>query len=133
MNYKLYTLVDITHTSEYRLREDNNHRRWQEQNFNTVIQTLGLRSNVSFHDAPVTVEIKGSALGFNTDEIVRIWRFDFSTDKPDLYDYQGDPVELLREDFELVPYIDGLNESMEQNYAVFVPYGDNKNIVFYKK
>ena len=48
MEYKLYTLVDITHTGQYRNEPGRQKERWQEQNFNTVIQTLGIRSNLTY-------------------------------------------------------------------------------------
>jgi hypothetical protein len=48
------------------------------------------------------------------------------------YDVENDPVALLKKDFNLVPYIQGLNELMEQKYAVFVTTGIGKNIIFFK-
>ena len=60
MNYKLYTLVDITHTGQYR-HESGKERQWQqEQNFNTVIHTLGLRSNIFYNGGSQPLEVKGS-------------------------------------------------------------------------
>ena len=72
-------------------------------------------------------------MGFDTDNIIRVWRFDFETDREDLFEKDNDPVGLLKDDFNLVPYINGLDELMEQKYAVFVSRGDGKNIVFAKK
>jgi hypothetical protein len=72
-------------------------------------------------------------VGFDTDDIIRVWRFDFSTDRDSLYENNGDPVGFLKEDFTLVPYISGLDEAMEQKYAVFNPDDPGKNIVFFKK
>ena len=50
-----------------------------------------------------------------------------------LFRIDDDPVGLLKEDFNLVPYIQGLDELMEQKYAVFVSEDPGKNIVFYQK
>lgn len=133
MDYKLYTLVDITHTGQYRAEPGKEAARWKEQNFNTVLQTLGIRSNLSHFQNPIVTEVKGSLVGFDTDEIIRLWRFDFSTERDDMYETDGDPVGFLKEDFEMVPYIEGLDELLIQNYAVFVTIGENKNIVFHKK
>jgi len=132
MEYKLYTLVDITHTGQHRPESGREKLLQQEQNFQTVIQTLGLRANIRW-ESPIATEVRGKVVGFDTDEIIRVWRLDFATERDDVYDYDGDPVELLREDFELVPYITGLNERMKQTYAVFEPYGQYRNIVFFKK
>lgn len=133
MRYKLYTLVDITHTKQYRPDKDKDILRWKEQNFNTVVQTIGLRANISFYNVPTIVEIKGSLIGFDTEDLIRVWRFDFETERDHLFEKDNDPVYLLKEDFHLVPYIKGLDELMEQKYAVFVTEGPGKNIVFHKK
>jgi hypothetical protein len=133
MEYKLYTLVDITHTGQYRNEPGKQKERWQEQNFNTVLQTLGIRSNVTYKLSPTPLEVKGSLVGFDTDEILRVWRFDFYTELDNVYEKEGDPVGFLKDDFMLVPYIKGLDESMEQQYAVFTTEEPGSNIVFHPK
>lgn len=133
MNYKLYTLVDITHTGQYRNEPGKELARLKEQNFNTVIQTLGIRANIHYTGKPTMVEVNGSVVGFDTTEIIRVWRFDFNTEREHLFESNNDPVGFLKDDFNLVPYIKGLDELMEQNYAVFVTQGQYKNIVFVKK
>ena len=50
-----------------------------------------------------------------------------------VFEEDGDPVKYLKDDFELVPYIQGLDELLHQNYAVFITEGKLKNIVFHKK
>jgi hypothetical protein len=133
MEYKLYTLVDITHTGQHRIAPGKEHLRWKEQNFQTVLQTLGIRANVTYTNSPISTEVKGSLVGFNTDDIIRVWRFDFNTDRDDLYGKDENPVGFLIDDFTLVPYINGLDEAMIQQYAVFNPEDPGKNIVFFKK
>ena len=133
MNYKLYTLVDITHTGQYRTEPGKESARWKEQNFNTILQTLGIRSNIAHFENPIMTEVKGSLVGFDTNDIIRVWRFDFSTERDDMYETDNNPIGFLLEDFEMVPYIEGLDELLVQNYAVFVTSGKNKNIVFHKK
>jgi len=131
MEYKLYTLVDITHTGQHRPNGSIEH--WQEQNFNTVLQTLGIRGNISYSFSPEVVEVAGCLVGFDTDDIIRVWRFDFYTEQDHLFAKNGDPVGFLKEDFVLVPYISGLNEAMEQQYAVFSTEPPGNNISFFKK
>jgi hypothetical protein len=133
MEYKLYTLVDITHTGQHRSEPGKEILRWKEQNFQTVLQTLGIRANVTYTNSPISTEVKGSIVGFNTDDIIRVWRFDFNTDRDDLYEKDENPVGFLIDDFTLVPYINGLDEAMIQQYAVFNPEDPGKNIVFFKK
>lgn len=133
MDYKLYTLVDISHTGQTRAESGKEALHWKEQNFNTVLQTLGIRSNIAFTAGPTVTETKGRLVGFDTDEVIRVWRFDFSTDRDHLYEKDGDPIGLLNEDFHLVPYISGLDELMEQKYAVFSTADPGRNIVFHLK
>jgi hypothetical protein len=133
MDYKLYTLVDITHTGQYRLEPGREQERYKEQNFNTIIQTLGLRSNIFYKSKPQLLEVGGRVVGFDTDEIIRVWRFDWSVEQADLYLKDGDPVGFLKEDFHLIPYIKDLDEMMEQRYAVFVTEEPGSNIVFHLK
>ncbi len=133
MQYKLYTTVDITNTGQYRTELGKEHLRWKEQNFQTILQTLGIRANVSFTEKPVVSEMRGSLVGFNTDEIVRVWRFDFNTEREFLFEKDNNPIGLMLEDFEGIPYISGLDECMEQNYNVFVTDGAARNIIFVKK
>jgi hypothetical protein len=130
MEYRLYTTVDITHTGQYRATTDNDAERWKEQNFQTVLQTLGIRANVSFSANPKLISIAGNIFGFNTSKIIHVWQFDFNTEQAGFYDLAGDPIGYLIEDFDAVPYIAGLDESMEQNYAVFVTSGPARNIIF---
>jgi hypothetical protein len=134
MEYKLYTLVDITHTGQHRTEPGKESLRWKEQNFQTLLQTLGIRANVTFTSSPIATELNGRLIGFDTDTIIRVWRFDFFTDRDFLYqDEKDNPVGHLINDFRLVPYIAGLDEKMEQKYAVFNPEDPGKNIVFFQK
>ena len=133
MDYKLYTLVDITHTGQYRNEPGKEVARWQEQNFNTVLQTMGIRANVSFRNNPEPVEIVGSMIGFEFNHVQKMWRFDFYTDQDAVFELGGDPVGSLKQLFDAVPYISGLTEELTQNYNVFVTDGSNRNIVFHQK
>jgi hypothetical protein len=133
MDYKLYTTVDITSTGQYRVEPGKEADRWKEQNFQTVLQTLGIRANIAYYNKPAMTTVKGSLVGFNTDELIRVWRFDFYTERSDLFEINNNPVGYLLEDFDAVPYISGLDESMTQNYTVFVTAGPARNIVFQQK
>lgn len=133
MDYKLYTLVDITNTRQFRHEHGKQKEFWQEQNFNTVIQTLNIRSNINYTYGPELFEVGGRLIGFDTDEIIRVWRFDFITQSDNVYATTDDPVGLLKEDFMAVPYIKGLNEAMEQQYAVFNTHAPGNNITFFQK
>jgi hypothetical protein len=132
MNYKLYTLVDISQTGQSR-HEYGKEIAWRkEQNFNTVLQTLGLRSNIFYTNRPHLLEVKGKIVGFDTDKIIRVWRFDWTTEQ-NLYSVGEDPVAYLKADFNLVPYINGLDELIDQKISVFNTKDPGANIVFFLK
>lgn len=133
MHYKLYTLIDITQTKQYRLEPQKEVLYFKEQNFNTILQTLGLRSNIYYDHGPVRLEVGGKIVGFDTEDIIRVWRFDWYTERSNLYLDNDDPLGFLKKDFNLVPYIKGLEEQILQNPAVFLTYGENRNIVFHLK
>jgi hypothetical protein len=133
MEYKLYTLVDVSHTGQYRTVSGQEEDRWKEQNFQTMLQTIGIRGNITYGSRPMQTTVAGSVVGFDTEDIIQVWRFDFNTERDNLFEVDGDPVGLLKSDFHLVPYISGLSEQMTQNYAVFNTANPGANIVFYKK
>lgn len=133
MEYKLYTTVDITNTGQHKNEPGKEIARWKEQNFQTVLMTIGIRANIASFIKPEMISVNGKLVGLDIDEIVHVWRFDFETEREHLFENEGDPVGFLLDDFEMVPYISGLDESMEQSHDVFVTRGPTKNIVFHKK
>lgn len=133
MEYSLYTTVDISNTGQYRAESGKEQARWKEQNFQTVIQTLGIRANITQCSKPEFKEIAGNIVGFNTSNIIHVWYFEFHTERDYLFELDGNPIGHLIDDFDGVPFISGLDESMEQNYNVFVTNGPARNIVFHQK
>lgn len=133
MRYKLYTTVDITNTGQHRHELGKETLRWKEQNFQTVLQTLGIRANIVSYNKPDLLEVNGRLVGLDVDQVINVWRFDFETERDNLFENDTSPIGYLTEDFEMVPYISGLDESMEQNYDIFVTNGPARNIVFCKK
>jgi hypothetical protein len=133
MEYKLYTTVDITNTGQFRHEPGKEADRWREQNFQTVLQTLGMRANISFKKSPIQMEISGHILGFKTNNIIRVWQFDFTAERENFFEKDSDPIGYLIDDFDGIPFISGLDESMEQNYDVFVTDGPSCNIIFSKR
>jgi hypothetical protein len=133
MEYKLYTTIDITHTGQFRNEPGRELERWQEQNFNTILQTIGIRANITFRHGPELFEMGGQTCGFEFGHTARVWRFDFYTEQDFMFELDNDHVGILKEMFAGVPYIADLTEQVEQNYAVFVTDGPNRNIVFHQK
>ena len=127
MHYKLYTLVDITNTKQYQNSAENRQARSQQQNFDTVIQTIGMRANVDFTKPPeVTIDVPKK---YNLDSAMlsNIWIFEWRVEREFLFLDGEDDVGYLKQLFNLVPYIPGLTETMTSSKPIFLP---GKNIAF---
>lgn len=125
---KVYTLIDITETKKHRNNSDNKVAIDQQANFMTFVQTLMLRKNIYF-EAPKVEKItqaKLKSLGFGADYTGshNVWCLECSVDEGQTL---PDPKDILS-DFELVPVIPGLNETIEINNNVFKTKGKTKNI-----
>ncbi len=94
MIYSLYTLVDITATGQYRSRNDL--ERLQQQNFDTVIQTIGLSGNVYYEKPPqiIPADIFGAG-----DQ--KCWHFEWHMEIEELFEKNGDQLYRLKDSFEL--------------------------------
>ena len=115
---KVYTLIDITETKSYRSADKKlNH---QQANFMTFLQTLMLTMNFFYDKAPTLIECdekKLKELGFGTDYkgSHNVWCLEARVDEG----RQIPDVETLQNDFDLVPVIPNLNETILINNNVF--------------
>lgn len=124
MRFAIHTLIDITET-QARRGEGTAYK--QQQNYMTVLQTIGLRCNPS----NVSVSKKETSignLGFGKKYKGRhsMWTFDF-----DIEYESGHSVDLLIIDFDMVPFISGLDETIDFEKSIF--YTQNPeltNIIF---
>ncbi len=102
--YKIETYIDITCSNAPRDSSD-----WllkgQQDNFNTLIQTIGLRTNVDWDTDPILLNDK--------------WHWTFFVEQPDIFLLDGNPVGLLQNDLHNVPIISNLTNKKEINPAVF--------------
>ena len=120
MRYCLYTLVDITATGQY--RSGDKLLRNQQQNFDTVLQTLGLKGNVYFDNKPV--KIPANIFG---NDAIECWYFEWTMEISELFVKDNDPIGELKDLFQYVPYIDNLTESVQFSPPSF---SLGQNIIF---
>ena len=121
--YQIVTLVDITRSQP--ARDDINITLLgQQANFNSLVQAIGMRSNVEWQRDPVkhTGRLPNPASGKAT---YWIWEFDCERDQVFLQD--GDPVYLLVHDLNHVPIIADLENTEDINPAAFQTQGDMIN------
>ena len=126
MKFKLQTLIDITHTG-FRRQDDDRFAYKQESNFQTIVQTVGLRANLEFENNPRFEEITVAKIGFG-DKYKgkqRVWSFEFEIP------YEGAvTLDMLEQDFDLIPFIPGLTETAKFEQAIFRTTPQERNIVF---
>lgn len=126
MKFRLQTLIDITETGTRR-QDENKFAYKQEANFQTLLQTIGLRTNLSYTKSPEINEITIAKLGFG-DKYKgkqKVWTFDFDIEAEGALD-----INTLNEDFNLIPVILGLNETAKIEQALFRTVNGDTNIIF---
>jgi hypothetical protein len=122
--YQIVTLVDITRTNPTRSETDQ-HLLGQQANFNTLLQSIGLRSNVEWTVDPV--ESVGS-LPYPLEGRANYWTWTFEVEREEVFTKDEDPVGLLLDDLHGVPIISQLNNSVDIDPPVFQTQGSNSNI-----
>jgi hypothetical protein len=118
--FELFTVVDITETGAR--RGDPKLLEHQQQNYLTVMNTIGLRANPTIIKSPYLVDenIKfGKGISAK-----KIWRMVFDIE------YGIHSVDMLKLDFELVPFIKELTEDAVIDDPVFRTDINSSNIVF---
>lgn len=124
----VHTTVDVTQTDVRTKCDDDDwslHRN-QQRNLDTLIQTLGLRSQ------PINIDVRyfeghpaDYGLGKNLAEWGRIWEVQFDIEHHGAY---GTDCELAMQDLNYVPIINGLTETEPSFPPVFQTQGTFKNV-----
>ena len=126
MRLEIVTLVDVTQTNEKRGGEPKRYS--QQSNFNTLIQTATLRANF----LPIRVEMNNSSInrftfGKKYKDKQKHWIIRLEAERESV----GLDIAMLNEDFDLVPIVLGLDETVKIPDNVFnTTDPDLKNIVF---
>lgn len=123
--YRITTLIDITRT-DAKKSDLSDHKKQQQANFDSLRQSIEMRSIVSWHrdpnrqDGRLPTPMEGRATH---------WIWEFETERDDLFLHQGDPVALLKTDLQGVPVISGLDETVELAPSAVQTQGNNINTV----
>lgn len=121
--YTIITLVDITRTQPTR-SETNKIKLGQQSNFNSLIQAIGLRSNISWETDP---KMYTGSIPV-TDGKANHWIWEFDTERDDSFLKDNNPVGLLLDDLHGVPIVLQLYENADINPAAFLSKGEKINI-----
>lgn len=129
MRFCVYTLIDISETKARRGDETIAVRK--QQNFNTVLQTIGIRANLEYLSSPEIIKADLNEYNFGTDYKGEhnIWRWEFTIPFEDATN-----IDLLQEDFNIVPVIPGLDESIDlRPLPSFFSKNDKKTNIYFEK
>ena len=129
--YQGFTLIDITPTGVISYSPQNEFKRNQQRNWETVQQILSLRTQPTILETDnFTADLKGYNFGVNYTGQHHIWTFKFGVDYADIYQDGPDKFGLVKYDFKITPIILKLNETAVPEIAVFQPKGPWNNIYF---
>lgn len=128
MRFKLHTLVDVTPTNARRGQEALLQN--QQANFNTIVNTIGLRTNASEYNVSVEKQdIKKFNFGSNYTGKHNVWTVEFFVEAQD-----STNLKFMNEDFDLVPIITGLNETANLDKDMFVTLSNHgRTNIFFEK
>lgn len=131
--YSGYTLVDITDTGIYRLKPELQLERNQQRNWESVLQVISLRAqpiDIISAKNPKIVSMTGHEFGSYYHNSQRCWKFMFFVEHRNIWGSDEDPTLGLRNDFNEVPVITGLNDTAPFPDPVFYTEGILKNLYF---
>jgi hypothetical protein len=121
--YRITTLIDITRT-DAKKSDNDQYRLAQQDNFNSLRQSIELRSIVSWHRDPIKHH---GRLPEPLDGKAAYWIWEFETERDDLFLRGNDPVALLKEDLHGVPIINGLDETVDFEISAMQTQGQMVN------
>lgn len=129
MSYQIYTLIDITPTGKHRGRSVEGKEVNQQTNWLTFQNCAMLRTNMIFSEVTVSEDIVDKYMfGSAYQGKHKIWSVTMTPDQPDAVS-----KDMLLDDFDLVPMIDKLDETVQQNCDLFMTKDEAQaNILFIK-
>jgi hypothetical protein len=121
--YKIITLVDITRTNEPKSGSDE-FKKKQQSNFNSLRQSIELRSNVEWYRDPSKTN---GRLPDDLEGKATHWIWEFSVEREDVFLKGDNPVGLLEDDLHGVPIVNDLENSVEITPPAMQTKGKNIN------
>jgi hypothetical protein len=125
-----YTLIDITKTdvvSSASSMERNQHRNWE-----TLVQVLGLRTQIMLLHTSGPRKLDITKMGFGEDFVGEhlVWIFKFGVEQEAVFSNSNSSHGTLEGDCSSVPVILGLTETARIITPTFCASGTQKNIYF---
>lgn len=108
--FRVLTLVDITRTNVHKENIDL-FKKKQQDNFQTLHQTLEMRAIIFSEYDPKTISMDWSEYGYDRKE--KTWEWVFYTERDDLFTLDNNPVAGMLDDIEFVPFTRGCTETAD--------------------
>ena len=138
--YRIHTLVDITSNGnlkqQFPFKTEANEvihdkhslaiARNQNSNFNTMVQLLQMRANITWEHPPKRINhtLGNSNFGKFYEGTHNTWHFEFYTEQTGVYGDDIDPASALKSDFHNVPIVNFCKETATFPLSTF----DTENI-----
>ena len=124
---EIRTLVDITQTGQTKFKSQDRLLINQQANWNTFLQVLSMRINPIFDNPPqATTMTVDDEFGSDHTKEHKVWCFKFTSERDGAVSKA-----TMQEDFDLIPVINGLTETILNNSDVFRTRDSQaRNIVF---
>lgn len=117
----VFTLIDITDTGTRRVRESNTKEYHQQQNFNVLLQTIGLRTQL--FDYKVNIQpnnVLHSAFADTfKDETATIWSLTFRIETDSVWSDGVDELALLKTDLHGIAITSDLDNTVDFSVNIF--------------
>ena len=134
--FRVHTLVDITYNGNLKQqfpfktpvgevihdKQSLAIAKDQNANFNTLVQLLQMRGNITWEHPPMRIHDTIGNSGFGTfyEGKQTTWHFQFFTEQNSVYGDEQDPTSSLAEDFDLVPINSFCKESATFPTSTFI-------------
>lgn len=121
--YKIITLIDITRTNPTRAETDPTVL-GQQANFNSFVQGIGMRANIEWEQDPVAGT---GVLPLPFEGKAKYWTWEFTVERDQVFEQDGDPVALLRMDLHNIPVLTELTNNVDIHPAAIQTHGADIN------
>lgn len=133
--FTICTLVDITETGVTRNTPAKEFERNQQRNWESVLQVIGIRAQPMVVTQPLADIVSADIISELFGEMYhgreqRVWVASFAIEHKGVFTKDDDPLSLLKDDFNQVPIVCGLNETAKFILPIFYSFGSLKNIAF---
>jgi hypothetical protein len=124
--FLIKTLIDITRVD--RQKQLDQIKKSQQDNFQTLMQTLEMRGNIYYDKDPFCAIEDWSQHGHGKKE--KTWIWEIYTEQNDLFKIGNDPIGSMKDDIEFVPFTAGCEETAKFKQAIFTSKKKPVNILF---